>query len=320
MAEPHEQRQVDVASARSPSGSGVIGEQSAVDADATRNAGRSAELDHLILKAQELVRNLDTLSMATEPELSAPATAGEPQTLAELDQEIASSLDEALQSHTNTVESVLDTVFEERAAIVQQINRPLPVIEEATPAPAPETPAMPVAAPQSTEQAPAPAEQSPTSIEQPPAIADVEAAQPGLQPANALDEASAMKSAPVATEPAAAPEPIQASASAAKQLRPATSLARIKIVASRVARPAVPLLVVVNYPLRLVPQSMRSALDWIALTLLIWAPIVWIMVVALGGSPDGSGDGSHEAATATNASTAHAAKSGSPEDHAHSGH
>ncbi|MCH8210031.1 MAG: hypothetical protein IIB99_01535 [Planctomycetes bacterium] len=50
----------------------------------------------------------------------------------------------------------------------------------------------------------------------------------------------------------------------------------------RIEPVAVPVLRRVNYPLRYVPQTMRPIVDWIALSLLFWVPIVWAIALLAG--------------------------------------
>ena len=49
-----------------------------------------------------------------------------------------------------------------------------------------------------------------------------------------------------------------------------------------IVRPAViAALVGLNYPLRLLPDPLRQIVDWIALTLIFWVPIVWALALFL---------------------------------------
>jgi hypothetical protein len=258
-------------------------------------------------KAQELVRNLDTISLTAAPELAIAPSKAEAQTIAELDQEISSNLDQALASHFETVDAVLDTAFEEQAAIVQQINHPLPV-ENPQPIVEPAKPEL---------KAPEPAEKSASAVvaapdlQQSPPDPIQDSAPPAAPtpPLNALDEAL---DAP--QQVALPPQEVEV----APITPPRTGVQRLGAIVKRAAQPAVPVLVIVNFPLRLVPQSMRSAVDWLALTLLVWVPIVWIMVFALGTD--------HQASTAVSPHTheaqadSHATHAPHTEDASHAGH
>ena len=52
-----------------------------------------------------------------------------------------------------------------------------------------------------------------------------------------------------------------------------------------------------NLPLRYVPPAMRPAVDWVALSLLVWVPIVWVMALTgLGSASPHSGAEHAEAA------------------------
>jgi hypothetical protein len=62
-------------------------------------------------------------------------------------------------------------------------------------------------------------------------------------------------------------------------------IAKNRIVPSLLAtlkRGVIGVLTIVNYPLRFVPQSQRPMVDWIALSLVGWVPVVWILVFTLG--------------------------------------
>ncbi len=59
-------------------------------------------------------------------------------------------------------------------------------------------------------------------------------------------------------------------------------LARLHGALQRIEPIAVPVLRRVNYPLRYVPQTLRPIVDWIALSLLFWVPIVWAIALLAG--------------------------------------
>ena len=58
--------------------------------------------------------------------------------------------------------------------------------------------------------------------------------------------------------------------------------ARLHGALQRIEPVAVPVLRRVNYPLRYVPQTLRPIVDWIALSLLFWVPIVWAIALLAG--------------------------------------
>ncbi len=62
----------------------------------------------------------------------------------------------------------------------------------------------------------------------------------------------------------------------------AVRFARLHGVLQRIEPVAVPVLRRVNYPLRYVPQTLRPIVDWIALSLLFWVPIVWAIALLAG--------------------------------------
>ncbi len=62
----------------------------------------------------------------------------------------------------------------------------------------------------------------------------------------------------------------------------AVRFARLHGALQRIEPVAVPVLRRVNYPLRYVPQTLRPIVDWIALSLLFWVPIVWVIALLAG--------------------------------------
>jgi hypothetical protein len=44
---------------------------------------------------------------------------------------------------------------------------------------------------------------------------------------------------------------------------------------------AVSILCAMNLPMRFVPPRLRPAVDWLALSLILWVPIVWLFAVFL---------------------------------------
>jgi hypothetical protein len=46
---------------------------------------------------------------------------------------------------------------------------------------------------------------------------------------------------------------------------------------------ALPVLQAISYPLRFVPPPLRPIVDWVALSLVFWVPIVWIVALFLVG-------------------------------------
>lgn len=62
----------------------------------------------------------------------------------------------------------------------------------------------------------------------------------------------------------------------------AVRFARLHGALQRIEPVAVPVLRRVNYPLRYVPETLRPIVDWIALSLLFWVPIVWAIALLAG--------------------------------------
>lgn len=87
-------------------------------------------------------------------------------------------------------------------------------------------------------------------------------------------------------EPGAQAEPVDAAAEpVAEPEAPSTDVEVtedaerwLQRIAEAVAPPAKRTLIVINAPLRKVPPSMRPLVDYLALTLIMWVPIVWAIV------------------------------------------
>ena len=102
------------------------------------------------------------------------------------------------------------------------------------------------------------------------------------QVASRSDDAEA--TAPAVTAPAATPpqEAREEPASAEPVGEPASSEPKIPLLA-RIEPHIVAVLRGVNYPLRFVPAKARPIVDWLALSLVFWVPIVWIMALFVIG-------------------------------------
>ena len=217
-------------------------------------------LDH----AQQTVREIDAIARSADSAVEFPSDdldqPSASQTLSEVDESLAEDVDNLLQGDFESIDAVLDGVFEEQATIVQRLGEKLP-----PPAPAP---APPTEAPVALEAPPSP------PVEVAP-VEPVAAAEPQAIPEPVP--------APVAIEPEPAPVKVQrpvrdpAPVPAAQPKTPRKPSA----LAARLLPPIVRVLSTMNYPLRSLPSGFRTIIDWAALSLLVWVPIVWIMVFTL---------------------------------------
>jgi hypothetical protein len=294
-----------------------------LDPAAARERG---DFDHLIQKAQELVRNLDSLSASASPPAEPQPLDSEPTTIAELDRALAANLDAALQDHDAIVQEVLEGVFEEQATIVQNIEDP-PVVEapvEIAPRPATAPPAptqalgpakpnplvdvaaVAVAPPVPPQPPPLPIPSAAEPIAERPVASQAPMPEPAMAQKPPQDYVNEPPVTPISTGAGATIGPVQPNSVARQapaelpalvvESKPRISPMKL---AAKLARLLVPVLVMVNYPLRLIPGSMRTAVDWVALSLLVWVPIVWIMVIAFGhGGASRTPHGSHESSAA----------------------
>jgi hypothetical protein len=227
--------------------------------------------------------------------------------LTKIDQAIAADADALLQGDFETIDAVLEGVFEEQAALVQMNDKSPAANPRAMAARAPSKPS---AAPPSTAHVEQPAPEAEPVTETP-----VDEPQ---QPSMPVEEiAAASVEAEVETEPdllqsspadAALETPsfalVEEAQSAIADMAPpreramrhttdrvdAAPIQELESVRRRSALPVLSMLkrgvigvlTIVNYPLRFVPQSQRPMVDWIALSLLGWVPVVWVLVLTLG--------------------------------------
>ena len=222
----------------------------------------------------------EPIASAAEPELipleiDAPVTAGMDETpvsvtakeaVDQVDQAIAEDLDTLLQGSYESVDDVLQGVFEEQATLVQPTDDAPAVVQSSEPAREKETPAA-------SEPAPAPqAPPSESASDQPPA--DAAAATVSEQ-----DSIASPVPEPVVEprKPLAEPDPPQ-QARQPRERRIGAGMLWTSV------RPVVMMtLGLVNFPLRFVPASLRPIVDWIALSLVFWVPITWMIAMLLIG-------------------------------------
>ncbi|MHC4106832.1 MAG: hypothetical protein ACYSTY_01975 [Planctomycetota bacterium] len=222
----------------------------------------------------------EPIAAAAEPELmplendapvgagvyEAPASATAHEAVDQVDQAIAEDLDALLQGGYESVDDVLRGVFEEQATLVQPADDAPAVVQSSDPAREEETPAA---------SEPAPAPEAPpiaSAFDQPPA-------DPAVVTMSEPDSRSSPQPEPRAEprEPTAEPGPPQQ----ARQPRERSGGAGMLW---RTARPVVMVtLGLVNFPLRFVPASLRPIVDWIALSLVFWVPITWMIAMFLIG-------------------------------------
>lgn len=184
----------------------------------------------------------------------------------QVDQAIAEDLDTLLQGSYESVDDVLRGVFEDQATLVQPADDAPAVVQSAEPPRRVETPAA---------SEPAPEPQSPPSaIATGQPAADDAAAGVG-EPDSRGDPEPEFPGKP--RKPSADPRPLQQ----ARQPRERSSGAWMLWTS---VRPMVMVtLGLVSFPLRFVPASLRPILDWIALSLVFWVPITWMIAMFLIG-------------------------------------
>ena len=164
--------------------------------------------------------------------------------MAQLDQAIAEDIDTLMPGGYESVDDVLQGVFEEVATLVQEAENAPAVVHGS----AEQKPAAPVPAP-----------------------ADPAAGAPASAGARPLE--------PADTDP-----PGQREEAPAEPTDSIVELKRRALSVWSVAEPTVVrVLEGVNYPLRLLPDPARQIVDWIALTLVFWVPITWVIALFVIG-------------------------------------
>lgn len=276
-------------------------------------------------------------------EQQAPGPTASDGTIRDLDEALASDVDDLLDGCFQSVREVLEDAFdhEEQAAassatdgaigagLQADDDGPEPVAEESCrsadagepaesaeaiaaeacveePEPAPADPAREAAA-QTTDPADTPAEPASDSSEVVPVAdvapveeesAEVVAGSPGAV-AEAHDDLGEFEIAsvddpglstaappavetPVAAAPARRSQPEEDPPEAAEPAKEPGAVGRLL---ARIGPPVVQAIVaalsVMNMPLRHVPPGLRPVVDWIALSLLIWIPLVWMAAIFL---------------------------------------
>jgi hypothetical protein len=197
--------------------------------------------------------------------------------LAAMDAAIASDLDAALSGGFDTVDDVLSDVFQKQASMVgdAQSTDSIALADAIaqgeqpripTPAPTPtvaqqKAPATPASPPATTASAPAPkiAPGQPASTAQQSSIAITPVPAPAI---------AASTDKPVQPLQSGNPTPATAALPTAPERPPRNIDAIMRAALSQL-----------NFPLRLLPKSARTIVDFVALTLLFWVPIVWALAL-----------------------------------------
>lgn len=252
--------------------------------------------------------------------------------LTKIDQAIAADADALLQGDFETIDAVLEGVFEEQAALVQMDDKspaanPRAMAASRAAAAPPQAPIAPRI------EAPAPPVELsiPSAAEVAATAASAQSEEFSATPAEAeFDPVAASQAEPAA--PAIAQTPAIAHARDESAAPAADGGGKSKFKLAAPSLPIVPLLkrgvvgvlMIINFPLRFVPASQRPMVDWIALSLLGWVPVVWVLVLTLGhrnahvqASPEVHEAGSVLATTPTEDKPMHEASPGHGESDAH---
>ena len=205
-------------------------------------------------------------------ETAAPETP--PVDIAALDTALAAEVEDLLQGDCESVDELLDSAFDE--PVPQTIEPPAAsdvppaILEDDVPA---------VVEPHEfleTIDTGGDAGQEPSAAQQPtPTPAVVPESDPVTEPSAADD-------APEPTEPTEPTEPPQPS-----ELSESPEPTESKESVSQPAPGKPPLIITVlqrvNYPMRLLPRSTRVIVDWVAWSLILWVPVVWVIAILVIG-------------------------------------
>lgn len=189
-------------------------------------------------------------------------------------------MDQMLQGNFESIDAVLQGVFEEQAVLVQNPDGTAGAPTRQTALNEPPSPisAEPIAA--AAHVVPIASVEAPANIappESPPAAAFA-APEPIHQ---------TMREAPAPVEPIAAPA-VPATPQAPDRptvAAPTVAAERKRSAFTVIGSVVVLLLMIVNYPMRWLPPGLRPVMNWTAFSLLLWVPIVWAMVIMMHESP-----------------------------------
>jgi hypothetical protein len=221
---------------------------------------------------------------------TAPAGPSAVTELASVDESTAAELDTLLSAGFDTVDDVLQVVFDKQASKVGApslaadsieavapgtsvtVEVPVAPVAQAIPAPAKEAPKVAVVAAPTVVVAPIP-----TGPKAQPAATQVPASKASAPPAPV---AASSASPSLASNKTASPAPTAAveQPNSPPVATPPPKKPLIELFV-RMDAPLRATLSQLNYPLRFMPPAARRTVDFVALTMVIWVPIVWFVAL-----------------------------------------
>ncbi|MEM7228743.1 MAG: hypothetical protein AAF432_08005 [Planctomycetota bacterium] len=260
---------------------------------------------------------------AFAPDISAPAARRE---LEDEDRSIADNVESMLSGDFDSVDEVLDALFDPSTAVIQDdiSDRELEaefaeardsltdsiadeLVDSAVTSPADagvtaSTAPVDVPAPAEAELATADvvAEMDAAANDAPADMADLLAEAPTSTPADDVPEEAPVEAeaSPPPVE-ASEPEPVAVAATSEpdladmsdfvepQELEPASATVESKVSLGALLERAEPIVLpvmrIVSFPMNFVPESHRRTLDFIALTMIFWVPIVWLIALFMSG-------------------------------------
>jgi hypothetical protein len=243
----------------------------AVEAEAPEPTAEAPPLDEVEEPAAPEAAPVDESLQAAAVEGPPSAGPADPEeTLERLDDELANNVDKMLHGEFESVDELLEGEFNEPAPVGDGPDKAVGTSAEtgveseiAVAAHASEPPAAPIDAP------------DPEPVVDPADFIDLHEPDPEPAPADA-EEAPIPADEPEVLaepdpEPELQPEPVAAAAAPEHGVRP------------QAPRSLVRALVWMNAPRRRLPPPARVIVDWVALSLVFWVPIVWLFALIVVG-------------------------------------
>jgi hypothetical protein len=171
--------------------------------------------------------------------------------LDEMDRVLAAEAQQMLEAEFQTIDAVLDGVFEERAVLVQKPDG---------------TPALPPERPVKSAPEPPPAEPPAPVVAQP-------------QPVASAPIAPVADDPPAPARPAAEPPRVIELPPDPAPIPPAPRINWLIVIRSILSQLLLSLLLILSAPVRMAPPRARTIINWLAITLMLWVPLIWLLVL-----------------------------------------
>ncbi len=218
-----------------------------------------------------------------------------------LDEAMADDVAQMIAGDTDAIEAVLDGIFDEQAILVQNdedfmnesalggmIQSDNPVEESGEKSGSPSDSPMETASDIGEEideeiaaigSPETRKETSTASVSDLPETDEKSIDQAAQKPAAATKVVSAAEAEATKVARAAEAEAVTGEPQLAPAERKNKWLERVQAAIEIIEPPLITVLSGLNYPLRKIPKKLRPAMDWLALSLVFWVPIVWVLAL-----------------------------------------